>query len=83
MCVINKNRSDILGLPVEDRTAIRAFAEKRLARAETDHAREFWTSLVEACMPDDEFETAVKARVAAYDEAHGVPNSEVDRVAAG
>ncbi len=70
MCTINANRADVQALPAEDRGDLRTFAEKRLARAETGHAREFWTSLVEACMPDDEWEPMIRARFDAKAEAN-------------
>lgn len=70
MCTINANRADVQSLPADDRVSLRAFAEKRLDRAESDHAREFWRSLVEACMPDDEWEPTIRARFDAYAEAN-------------
>ncbi|MRI54064.1 hypothetical protein D8770_08875 [Methylobacterium sp. DB1607] len=70
MCTINANRADVQALPAEDRASLRAFAEKRLVRAESNHARVFWTSLIEACMPDDEWEPMIRARFDAYAEAN-------------
>lgn len=70
MCTINADRTRVQALPAEDRASLRAFAEKRLAGAETDHAREFWTSLVEACMPDDEWEPIIRQRFDADAEAN-------------
>ena len=70
MCMINVDRTRVQALPAEDRASLRSFAEKRLACAETDHAREFWTSLVEACMPDDEWEPIIRRRFDAYAEAN-------------
>ena len=66
MCVINKNRADVQALPAEQRQALMAFALERWAKATGDHALLFWNSLVEACIPDEDFVRLLEARDAAY-----------------